>query len=255
MTAIQGTHLLPVPFGQSDKTAPPNAAAAAIGPAVFNTAQRAWFALRRFWWTPFCRMSVRGLEHVPTDGPVLLCANHGSHLDAAAILAALPSAVALRTRTAAAKDVFGDHRGRDLVARLTTNALPIQRQADFARGLRTLEAVLTEGRPLILFPEGRRSVDGELVEFKPGAAMLAVRTNTPIVPVRLDGVRDALPRGSFLPRARDVRVTFGNPINPAAYRLAVRAGEVDRRGAYDRMTADLRATIEGMRAPEARRAR
>src|SRR5437773_2050983 len=80
----------------------------------------------------------------------------------------------------------------EFVSRLTTGALLLERAADFARGLRQLEAVLREGRPLILFPEGRRSPDGRLVEFKPGAAMLAMRTGTPIVPIRLVGLHEAM---------------------------------------------------------------
>src|SRR3954451_9557864 len=134
-----------------------------VGGRVFALARRAWYSARRVWWKPLWQLDVRGLEHVPADGPALLCANHTSHLDAAAILAALPRDLALRTSTAAAKDVFGDHAAREFVSRLTTGALPIERGADYARGLRQLEAVLKDRRPLILFPEGGRSPDGRLV--------------------------------------------------------------------------------------------
>jgi 1-acyl-sn-glycerol-3-phosphate acyltransferase len=96
---------------------------------------------------------------------------------------------------------------------------------------------------LILFPEGRRSPDGRLVEFKPGAAMLALRTGAPIVPIRLDGLHEALPRGAHLPTATKVRVRFGEPIDPAAYKRAVASGEMDRREAYRQLTDDLRAAI------------
>ena len=223
---------------------------AADGPALpdrlFSLARRAWYSARRCWWKALWRLDVRGLGHVPARAPVLLCANHTSHLDAAAILAALPRDLALRTTTAAAQDVFGDHAAYDFVSRLTTGALPLERGADFARGLRQLQAVLRERRPLILFPEGRRSVDGNLVEFKLGAAMLALRTGTPIVPIHLDGVREALPRGAKLPKAAKVRVHFGRPIDPAPYRRAVEAGEIDRREAYRRLTDDLKAAIARM---------
>jgi len=155
---------------------------------LLEYARRFWYAMRRLWWSGYWHLEVEGVEHVPTRGPVLLCANHVSHLDAPAILASLPRAVALRTSTAAAKDVFGDRPARSFVSRLLTNATPIQRCAEskgFARGLRDLESVLEDRRPLILFPEGRRSPDGHMVEFKPGAAMLALRTGSPIVPIHL----------------------------------------------------------------------
>ena len=222
---------------------------AGLSDRLFETSRRAFYSLRRCWWTPLWQLAVEGLENVPADGPVLLCANHTSHLDAAAILAALPRDVALRTTTAAAKDVFGERPVREFVSRLTTGALPLERGSDFARGLRQLEAVLRDRRPLILFPEGRRSPDGQLVEFKPGAAMLAMRTGAPIVPIHLDGLHEALPRGSRVPVATKVRVRFGGPIDPAAYRRAVEAGEFDRREAYRRMTDDLRATIARMGSP------
>jgi 1-acyl-sn-glycerol-3-phosphate acyltransferase len=215
---------------------------------LFDTSRRAFYSIRRCWWKPVWRLEVDGLENVPTDGPVLLCTNHTSHLDAAAILAALPRDLALRTTTAAARDVFGEKPLPEFVCRLTTGALLLERAADFARGLRQLEAVLRERRPLILFPEGRRSPDGRLVEFKPGAAMLAMRTGTPIVPIRLDGLHEALPRGAHVPTATKVRVRFGEPIDATGYKRAVAAGEMDRREAYRRMTEDLRAAISGMRA-------
>jgi 1-acyl-sn-glycerol-3-phosphate acyltransferase len=215
---------------------------------LFDTSRRAFYSMRRCWWKPVWQLEVDGLANVPPHGPVLLCANHTSHLDAAAILAALPRDLALRTTTAAARDVFGEKPLPEFVSRLTTGALLLERASDFARGLRQLEAVLREGRPLILFPEGRRSPDGRLVEFKPGAAMLAMRTAAPIVPIRLDGLHEALPRGAHVPVATKVRVRFGEPIDPASYRREVASGDVDRREAYRRMTDDVRAAIAGMGA-------
>jgi 1-acyl-sn-glycerol-3-phosphate acyltransferase len=211
-----------------------------------STSRRAWYSARRCWWKPVWRLDVSGADNVPADGPVLLCGNHTSHLDAPALLAALPRAIALRTTTAAAKDVFGDHPLRNFVSRLTTGALPLERGAEFARGLRQLEAVLQDRRPLILFPEGRRSPDGRMVEFKLGVAMLAIRTGTPIVRVRLDGLHEALPRGAHVPVATKVSVRFGKPLDPAPYRRAIDAGTMDRREAYRRLTAELRSAIQAM---------
>src|SRR3954465_15852244 len=151
-----------------------------VGEGAIGYARQFWYAMRRCWWSSYWRLEIKGLENVPRRGPVLLCGNHTSHLDAPAILAALPRTLALRTSTAAAKDVFGDVHWRDIVSRVIANALPIERGAGFSRGLRELEAVLHERRPLILFPEGRRSTDGALLDFKPGAAMLALRTAAPI---------------------------------------------------------------------------
>ena len=219
-----------------------------VGEALLQYGRRFWYAMRRCWWSSYWRLKVDGAAHVPPRGPVLLCANHASHLDAPAILAALPRAVALRASTAAAKDVFADYRWRKIVSRVVTNALPIEREAGFSRGLRELEAVLHERRPLILFPEGRRSVDGNLVEFKPGAAMLSLRTGTPIVPIHIAGAGASLPRGGYFPRPGDVRVRFGKPIDPRPYRQAISAGRLSKREAYEQMTADLKAAIARLAA-------
>src|SRR5205085_8861729 len=199
-------------------------------------ARRFWYAMRRCWWSSYWRLEVEGLENVPRHGPMLLCGNHTSHLDAPAILAALPRERALRTSTAAAKDVFGDVHWRDVVSRVIANALPIERGAGFSRGLRELEAVLHERRPLILFPEGRRSTNGTMYEFKPGAAMLALRTGTPIVPIRIEGADGSLPRGACFPKPHDVRVRFGRPIDPRSFVDAVEARTITKRDAYDRIT-------------------
>ena len=238
---IRQSRVIAGPVGCSRPVAP--------GAAV-EYVRRFWYAMRRCWWSSYWRLDVEGVARVPADRGVLLCGNHTSHLDAPAILAALPRGLALRTSTAAAKDVFGDHKWRSVVSRIIANALPIERGAGFSRGLRELEAVLRENRPLILFPEGRRSTTGTMFEFKPGAAMLALRTGSPIVPIHLDGPDDSLPRGGHFPRPHDVRVRFGRPIDPAPFAAAVEAGRMTRRDAYDQLNARLRIEIVRLAGPE-----
>jgi 1-acyl-sn-glycerol-3-phosphate acyltransferase len=217
--------------------------------AALGHARRSWYALRRIWWSTFWRLEVNGLANLPRRGPFLLCGNHTSHLDAPAILASLPRELALRTSTAAAKDVFGDVRWREVVSRVITNALPIERGAGFSRGLRDLEVALHDRRPLILFPEGRRSTDGNLLDFKPGAAMLALRTVTPIIPVRIEGAGGpggSLPRGGYFPRPHGVSVCFGPAIAPRPYVDLVTAGRMTKREAYERLTTELRKAIAAL---------
>jgi hypothetical protein len=71
-----------------------------VGERLVQYGRRFWHAMRRCWWSSYWRLDVHGAEHVPQRGAVLLCANHASHLDAPAILAALPRHVALHTSTA-----------------------------------------------------------------------------------------------------------------------------------------------------------
>ncbi|HEX4795051.1 MAG TPA: lysophospholipid acyltransferase family protein [Humisphaera sp.] len=207
--------------------------------------RRLWFGGREIWWHTYWDLQVSGLANLPADGPMLLCSNHTSHLDAPAILAALPGKIALQTATAAARDVFGARLKRTL-SRITTNALCVERRGDFAGGLRLLENVLRQGRPLILFPEGRRSQDGGLLDFKCGAAMLAIRTGAPLIPIHITGLHESMPRGQHLPLPADVSVRFGRAIDPQSFQAAIERGEIERREAYERLTEELRSAINDL---------
>src|SRR4030095_14417720 len=81
--------------------------------AAVVCARRFWYAMRRCWWSSYWRLQGEGQDNLPRRGPMRRCGNHASHLDAPAILAAMPRELALRTSTAAAKDVFGDVPWRD----------------------------------------------------------------------------------------------------------------------------------------------
>lgn len=207
-------------------------------------ARQVWYGIRPLWWRGYWGLRVCGLENLPKSGAMIFCANHTSHLDAAAILAALPKKIALEVTTVAALDVWGEKPWRNLVSRVTTNSVSVARKGDFAAGFRMLDKVLGEGRPIILFPEGKRSLDGELVEFKQGAAMLAIRNGVPIVPVYIDGAREVMPVGRVWPEAGNVCVRFGEGIWPESF-CGDSRGEKKR--AYAEMTEELRRRILAMR--------
>ncbi len=215
------------------------------GEVLVARARRVWYGMRQIWWRGYWGLRVSGLENLPQRGAMIFCANHTSHLDAAAILAALPRKIALEVTTVAARDVWGEKPWRNLVSRVTTNSVSLERKGEFAAGFRMLDAVVGEGRPIILFPEGRRSLDGELVEFKPGAAMLAVRNGVPIVPVCIEGAYEVMPPHRVMPGAGEIRVSFGRPVEPGHF-LQGEGREMKKR-AYGRITEELRSRIIGLR--------
>jgi 1-acyl-sn-glycerol-3-phosphate acyltransferase len=216
-----------------------------LGEGLVSRAREFWYGMRPIWWRSYWGLRVSGLENLPKRGAMIFCANHTSHLDAAAILAALPRKLALEVTTVAARDVWGGTPLRSLVSRVTTNAMEVDRQGDFAAGLRMLDAVLGEKRPIILFPEGRRSFDGELLELKSGAAMLALRNGAPIVPVWIEGAQQVMPRGSAWPHSGEVEVRFGRAIVPGEF--ATGSGRDAKRRAYEAMTLELRKRILELR--------
>jgi 1-acyl-sn-glycerol-3-phosphate acyltransferase len=191
-------------------------------------------------------------------GPVLIAANHGSHLDAAVVLTTLPPRWRRRTAVAAAADYFFDTWWRAGGTALAFNAFPLARGgAEPGHGP---GALLADGWSLLFFPEGTRSRDGFVGSFSPGFAALAQRAGVPVVPVGLRGTYAAMPRGRALPRRGRPRVSvrYGLPLrpadgeSPAAYAERIQAA-VQRLIDEDTTTwwATQRAAGAGVAPPEA----
>ncbi len=169
-------------------------------------------------------------------GPVILVANHCSHMDTPVILAALPRRLRKRTVVAAAADYFYRNRLVASIVSLVFNTVPMDR---FGGGLDKraaghVDRLLDEGWNLLVYPEGTRSRNGGAGRLRRGAAVLAERHHLPVVPIRVTGTRDAMPPGRYWPsrlrgqvvsRRHRVSIAFGDPItstdNPSAVTQAV----------------------------------
>ncbi len=154
------------------------------------------------------RLSVRGREHIPLSGPVIFASNHQSFLDPAFCGVATgwrPS------RPMARESLFRIVPLGTLLRTLGT--VPVNMEGGAVAALRSAMAELDAGRAVTLFPEGTRSRDGELGEFRPGLALLVRRCRAPVVPLAIDGSFDAWPRHRRLPRLGvPVVVEIGAPI-------------------------------------------
>lgn len=173
-----------------------------------------------------------------SGGPVILAANHESHVDTPAILWTLPPALRRRTAVAAASDTFGfeaERRGgpgplaRWALRRLVTagfRAYPFDRRSAAPASLELSAELIRRGWSLLMFPEGTRG-RGEMQRFKPGIGWLARETGAPVVPVHVRGGRRVLPPGAFRPRPGRVVVRYGTPLehadgaDPEAFTAAV----------------------------------
>jgi 1-acyl-sn-glycerol-3-phosphate acyltransferase len=158
-------------------------------------------------------------------GPVILVANHSSHMDTPVILAALPRKLRKRTAVAAAADYFYRNRVVAGLVSLIFNTVPIERKGGGLgkRGGGHLDKLLDQGWNLLLYPEGTRTRSGGPGRVRRGAAVLAAAHNLSIVPIRVTGTHEAMPPGRFWPRRlrgkghshrHRIDISFGEPIRP-----------------------------------------
>ncbi|MEO7192927.1 MAG: AMP-binding protein [Vicinamibacterales bacterium] len=201
----------------------------------WNRSRLAWLLRRASlptWILPlgrlFMRIEVQGLQHLTAiHGPVLFASNHQSHLDTPALLSALPPRWRYWLAPAMAKEFFQAHFNPKAVPRKTWftnslnyylaceffNAFPLpQREAGTRQTLRYIGEILAGGYSVLIFPEGKRSADGQIGSFRPGVGMIASRLDVPVVPVRLDGLDRVLHSRMRFPKRGFVRVAFGAPL-------------------------------------------
>ncbi len=142
-------------------------------------------------------------------GPAVLVANHSSHADTAALMAAIPAA-GLPVFAAAADYWFARPMRRFLVTTLAA-AVPVERHEGgaYAALLEACAPVVASGGIVIVYPEGTRTKDGAIGEFASGAVRLADDLHVPVIPAAVLGTRDMLPKnGSF--SAKPVEIRFAD---------------------------------------------
>ena len=159
---------------------------------------------------------VEGREWVSElDRPVIFAANHSSHADTSLILHALTDTARDRTVVAAAADYWYKRPLMGNIVSLFLNTFPFSRTGGAQGQLHASSTLLKSGWNLVLFPEGSRSPDGRIQEFKPGVGHLANETGTPVVPVHIRGAQRIMPKGQKLPLPAPARVRIGKPMLPA----------------------------------------
>jgi 1-acyl-sn-glycerol-3-phosphate acyltransferase len=173
----------------------------------------------------YARRRATGRERLAgLKGPVILVANHGSHMDTPVILSALPRRLRKRTAVAAAADYFYRNKMVAALVSLLFNTVPIERRGGgLTKGGGHLDKLLDQGWNLLLYPEGTRKHGEGTGRVRRGAAVLAAAHNLSIVPIRVTGTRDAMPpgrlwpkrlRGKLLSKRHRIEVSFGEPIRP-----------------------------------------
>ncbi len=207
-----------------------------------ETAKAARHALQRYALAPLIKTEVDvRIEGIDVLGalrpPVVFVANHSSHLDAPLVLTSLPPRWRERTAVGAAADYFFDVWWRAAATALVFNAFPVER-AGARKSTRLARDLIAEGWNVVVFPEGTRSKDGWVGDFRLGAARLAVETGIPAVPVAIRGSYQAMPRGRGWPAK-------GRPPVTVRFGRAVRPEEGEDSAAFnDRLRARLATTLD-----------
>lgn len=148
---------------------------------------------------------------------LIIISNHASHLDAVSIAASIPVRYWNHLFIAAAKDYFFTNPIFTFFSQHCLGAIPIDRKDRRGEAIRLITTLLQglDRMWLILFPEGTRSKDGKIHDFKRGVSVFAEKTKTPILFLFLEGNSELMPKGSFIPRPGKLTIHIGPVIKPA----------------------------------------
>lgn len=167
-------------------------------------------AIARSCFRVFFRVRVHHVERVPAEGALMIASNHQSYLDpplVGAFITQRPCAFIARAGLFKFKP-FGWFIS-------AINAMPIKEESGDMAAIRTALEILAHGHAILIFPEGSRTHDGAMHEFKRGVSLLVKRANCPIVPVAVEGCFDAWPIRNRLPSVWScpVEIMYGTPIS------------------------------------------
>ena len=186
-------------------------------------------------WLSGIRSEIHGAANLQRQRAAVYAVNHASNVEPPILFVAL-------------QDLFPRLR---ILYKAELRTLPVLTRAFDLAGFVPLERAnpdqslpaieraadaLREGSSFLIFPEGTRSRTGELLPFKKGGFVMAIKAQAPIVPVAISGARAAMRKGSPIIRPVRVHVRFGEPVETAGMTLEDR----------DRLSADVRARVEGM---------
>ncbi len=235
--------------GQALSSALPLGAKGALDRALLTVA----FAAARTVLTSWFGLNVTNGDAVPIGKPYILAANHSSHLDTGAVVAALARSQgldeALRLHVLGARDYFFSSRFRGWAVSKLLNVVPIERHESSLASLKLVKGILQAGEPVLIFPEGTRSRDGEVQDFKAGLGLIAWELQVPVVPLAISGTHKALPAGKSWPTRHPIKIVFGEPMLMQRYQQ--QRGHLSRDELYKLIARDVQAEVRALRIANA----
>jgi len=161
--------------------------------------------LRIFW-----SLKIEGRKNLPSGGPYLICPNHASYLDGIVVFSSLPLNCLLKTFFVGFSKIFQHPLIRWAIK--LGRLIPLDPNINLTEAMSGVNFVLSKKKAVCIFPEGRRSVDGSIGEFKKGVGILIKEADLTVIPVYIKGSHRSWPRGSRLPRFSPLKIVFGRPI-------------------------------------------
>lgn len=196
------------------------------------------WSLFRFVYATYFRWRVFHPERVPLTGPVILASNHLSFLDPPLVGSGLPRGINYMAR----KTLFR-YPGIGALLR-SWNAVPVDRDGGSASGLKEILDRLKRGGAIIMFPEGTRSPNGQLQPGRSGIGLAIIKSQAPVIPVRVFGTFEAYGKGVKFPRPHRIQVKYGEPMQFAALRAEAKSCTKDRlKAIYQQVADELMAAI------------
>jgi 1-acyl-sn-glycerol-3-phosphate acyltransferase len=184
-------------------------------------------------WLAGVRLEIHGLDRIPRDRPVVFMANHQSNCDPPALLAVLPPVLVMVKKEFFRVPLIG--RGMVQCGFIRVDRSNREQALEAVeKGVQALKA----GKSFLVYPEGTRSPDGRLQRFKKGVFVMAIKASAPIVPISVSGSNKIMPKGKFVIRPGDVRITFHETVATEGFALE------DRQIIMERVRRGILAGLE-----------
>lgn len=187
-------------------------------------------------------LKAEGRDNLKENGPYLICPNHTSYLDGLIVLSALPFKTALNTYFVGLSVIFEHFLLRGLTK--TARLIPLAANLNLTEALQACSFVLRNSKIVCYFPEGQRSVDGEIKDFKKGVGILIKELAVPVIPAYIEGSFRAWPRGKSFPKPSPVKITFGKMIN---LKELLPSEPSDEEESYEIVARKLEQKVGGLR--------
>ena len=203
-----------------------------------NPVYRLGWLLSRVVFAVYFRWRVYHPERVPLSGPVILAANHASFIDPPLVGAGLKREINYLARESLFRfPVVG-------ATLRAVNSVPVDRDGGGGAGLKAILGRLLAGGGIILFPEGTRTRDGQLQPARSGIGLAVIKSDAPVVPVRVFGTFEAYGRHLKFPRPHPIAVKYGQPIIFEELRAEAKTCSKQRlKGIYQQIAGEIMVAI------------